>query len=289
MTGARGQLGAELVVALAPLGRVVGLDRAALDLADADAIVRVVRDLAPAWIVNAAAYTAVDRAEGERERAFAVNAHAPGILAEEAKRRGSILVHYSTDYVFDGAQRTPYDESALPNPLNVYGASKLEGERAIAASGAAAVTLRTSWVYGLRGANFLTTIRRLAAQRDELRIVDDQTGVPNWTRALAAATAALVARGRDAVAERAGLYHLSAPGATTWYAFARAIVGDAPRPAIVPIATRDYPLAAPRPAYGVLASGRIAGAFGIVMPDWRAALTACLEGPEEPRRQNPVA
>ena len=289
VTGARGQLGAELAAALAPLGYVVALDRAALDLADADAIVRVVRDVAPAWIVNAAAYTAVDRAESERERAFAVNASAPGVLAAAAKRHGAILVHYSTDYVFDGSQRTPYDETSVPNPLNVYGASKLEGERAIAASGAVALTLRTSWVYGLRGSNFLLTIRRLAAERDELRIVDDQIGVPNWSRALAEATAALLRHGRGFVAERAGLYHLSAAGETTWYGFARAIVGGADKPRVLPIVSAEFPAPAARPAYGVLATARLRQAFGLEMPDWRAALAACIASPAEPPARNPVA
>jgi len=289
VTGARGQLGAELAAALARCGRVVAVDRAALDLADPDAIVRTVRDVAPAWIVNAGAYTAVDRAEREPELAYAVNARAPGVLAEEAKRAGAILVHFSTDYVFDGAARTPYDEDAPANPLNVYGASKLAGERAVAASGTSALTLRTSWVYGLRGANFLLTIRRLAAERDELRIVADQTGVPNWCRALAEATAAIVAQGRDAVAERAGLYHLCAAGETTWYGFARAIVGDVPVPRVVPIATAHYPTPARRPAYGVLATSRLRQAFGIELPDWRSLLQRCLAEPAEPTAQKRVA
>jgi len=289
VTGARGQLGAELAAALSPLGRVVAVDRAGLDLEDADAIARVVRDVAPAWIVNAAAYTAVDRAESERERAFAVNARAPGILAEEAKRRDAILVHYSTDYVFDGTQRTPYDEASAPNPLNAYGASKLEGERAIAASGAAALTLRTSWVYGLRGSNFLLTIRRLAAERDELRVVDDQTGVPNWSRALAEATATLLRRGRGFVAERAGLYHLSAAGETTWHGFARAIVGDVDNPRVLPIVSAEFPTPATRPAYGVLATARLRDVFGIELPDWRVVLASCIASPAEPPTRNPVA
>jgi dTDP-4-dehydrorhamnose reductase len=282
VTGVRGQLGAELAVALAAHGRVIALDRAGLDLADPDAIMRVVRSLSPMWIVNAAAYTAVDRAESERDRAFAVNATAPGVLADEAKRCGAVLIHYSTDYVFDGAQRTPYDESATPNPLNAYGASKLEGERAIAGSGAAAIVLRTSWVYGLRGANFLLTIRRLADERDVLRIVDDQAGVPNWSRALAGATSALIARGRSFVSDRAGLYHLSASGQTTWYGLARAIIGDAPTPAVVPISTSEFPTPAVRPAYGVLATNRMRDVFGIAIADWRAVLQSCLASPAEP-------
>ena len=187
---------------------------------------RAVRGAKPALIVNAGAYTAVDRAETERALAHAVNGRAPGVLAEEAKRIGAVLIHYSTDYVFDGKRTTPYAEDAPTAPLNVYGASKLEGERAIAAVGAHALVFRTSWVYGLRGRNFLLTIRRLAGERDELRIVADQIGVPNWCRTLAEATARVVAAGLPALAERAGLYHLSSSGHASWYDFARAIVGD---------------------------------------------------------------
>jgi len=282
VTGARGQLGRELVAALAAHGSVVALDRTSLDLADADAIVRVVRAIAPAWIVNAGAYTAVDRAETERDRAFAVNAHAPGVLAGEAKRLGAILIHYSTDYVFDGSASVPYAEDAQPNPLNVYGVTKLEGERAIAAVGACALTFRTSWVYGLAGGNFLVTIRRLAAERDELRVVADQAGVPNWTRALARATAAVVGRGRPYVAERAGLYNLSAQGQATWWDFACAIVGNVPQPRVIPITTAEYPTPARRPAYGVLATGRLREVFGLALPQWRDALHECLTSSAEP-------
>jgi dTDP-4-dehydrorhamnose reductase len=282
VTGAAGQLGYELVAALAPFGRVVALDRGALDLADPDAIVRVVRALRPSLVVNAGAYTAVDLAESQRELAFAVNARAPEVLAGEVARQGALLVHYSTDYVFDGAARAPYGESATPAPLNVYGASKLAGERAIAASGARALTFRTSWVYGLRGRNFLLTIRRLAAERDEIRVVDDQAGVPNWCRTLATATAALVARGLPYLAERAGLYHLSSSGQTTWCGFARAIVGTALRPRIVPIASSEYPTPARRPAYGVLATDRFRHVFGFDLPPWRDALQMCVTSPAEP-------
>jgi dTDP-4-dehydrorhamnose reductase len=168
VTGAQGQIGFELARLLAPMGTVVAMDRATLDLSDADAIVATVRRLTPALIVNAGAYTAVDRAESEAELARAVNARAPGVLAEEAKRLAAVLIHFSTDYVFDGLRTSPYPEDAPPAPQNVYGASKLEGERAIAAVGAHALVLRTSWVYGLRGRNFLLTIRRLAAERDML-------------------------------------------------------------------------------------------------------------------------
>jgi dTDP-4-dehydrorhamnose reductase len=282
VTGARGQLGCELAAALAPHGRVTALDHAALDLADADALASALRRLAPDLIVNAAAYTAVDQAEREPDRAFAVNATAPGVMARHARAHGALLVHFSTDYVFDGTQRTPYDEHARPDPLNVYGASKLAGEEAIARSGATALVFRTSWVYGLRGRNFLLTMRRLAATRDTLSVVDDQEGVPNWCRALARATAAIVGRGLPDMAARAGLYHLSALGSTTWFGFARAIFGDSPQPRIEPIPTSAYPTPARRPAYAVLDTAKFTQAFGFVLPQWQASLAECLAAPAEP-------
>ena len=281
VTGAQGQLGFELARLLLPHGDVVATDRATLDLADPDAIVAAVRGVKPALIVNAGAYTAVDRAETEPALAHAVNSRAPGIFAEEAKRLGAVLIHYSTDYVFDGTQTSPYPEDAPTGPQNVYGASKLGGERAIAAAGAHALVLRTSWVYGLRGRNFLLTIRRLAAERDELAVVADQFGVPNWSRALAEATARIVGAGLPALAARCGLYHLSCTGEASWHDFARAIVGAAPRPRIIPIATADYPTLARRPAYGVLATARFEAAFGFALPDWRKALANCVGSPAE--------
>ena len=189
LIGSAGQLGFELARVLPAHGEVVALDRAALDLADADAVVAAVRSARPRLIVNAAAYTAVDRAESEPGLADAINTRAPGILAEEARRAGALLIHYSTDYVFDGAAAAPYDELAAPNPVNAYGRSKLGGERAIAAAGALSLVLRTSWVYGLRGRNFLTTMRKLAVEREEIKVVADQIGTPSWTGSLAEATA----------------------------------------------------------------------------------------------------
>jgi|SRR5215471_7144263 len=276
VTGSNGQLGFELARLLAPSGNVIAADRAKLDLVDADAIVAAVRGAKPDIILNAGAYTAVDLAEKEASLAAAVNARAPGILAEEAKRIGAVLIHYSTDYVFDGARTTPYPEEAPTAPLNVYGETKLDGERAIAAVGGYALVFRTSWVYGLRGRNFLLTIRKLAAERDELRIVSDQIGVPNWCRSLAEATASVVGLGNSALAERSGLYHLSAKGEASWFDFARAIVGNVAKPRIVPIATVDYPLPARRPAYGVLYTARFEAVFGFALPDWRDALARCL-------------
>jgi dTDP-4-dehydrorhamnose reductase len=276
VTGANGQLGAELANALTPYGRVVATGHAELDLANADAIVAKVRELRPALIVNAAAYTAVDQAEKEDALARAVNGVAPGILADLAKRAGAVLIHYSTDYVFDGRATTPYDEDAPVNPLSAYGRTKLEGERAVEASGADALVLRTSWVYGRRGRNFLTTMQRLAGERDEIRVVDDQTGAPNWARELARSTARIVARGLPWVAERRGLYHLTARGATTWYGFARAILADVPRVRIVPITTAEYPTPAKRPHWSVLDAARFERTFGFAPPDWHVSLAECL-------------
>jgi len=282
LVGSSGQLGFELARALPAHGQVVALDRVALDLADADAIVAAVRGARPRIVVNAAAYTAVDRAEAEPARADAINARAPGILAEEAKRSGALLIHYSTDYVFDGEAAGTYDELAIPNPINAYGRSKLAGERAIAAVGGASLLLRTSWVYGLRGQNFLTTMRRLATERDELRVVADQFGTPNWTRSLADATAVLVERGAADLAERAGLYHLSGGGTTSWFNFARAIFADADRPRVAPITTAEYPTAARRPRSSVLSSVKFANAFGFALPPWEEMLHACMAGPAAP-------
>jgi dTDP-4-dehydrorhamnose reductase len=282
VTGATGQVGHELAMLLARRGEVIAADRGRLDLADPDAIVAAVRGAKPDLIVNAGAYTAVDQAETEPKLAQAINGRAPGVLAEEAKRAGAVLIHYSTDYVFDGKRTAPYDEDAATGPLNVYGASKLEGERALAAIGGHSIVFRTSWIYGLRGRNFLLTIRRLAAERDELRIVADQIGVPKWGRALAEATERVVGLGLPALAARAGLYHLSSTGCASWWDFARAILNDAHVPRIVPITTAEYPLPAKRPAYGVLATDRFRTTFGFELPHWRDALARCLASRPDP-------
>ncbi|MCL6555328.1 MAG: dTDP-4-dehydrorhamnose reductase [Burkholderiales bacterium] len=286
LIGRNGQVGWELARALAPLGHITALGSRELDLADGEAIRRTVRHLGPDLIVNAAAYTAVDRAQQERERAYAINAEAPRVLAEEARHCGAALIHYSTDYVFDGAKGAPYQEIDLPRPLNVYGESKLAGERAIEAAQVPHLILRTSWVYGLRGHNFLLTILRLAREKDRLRVVEDQIGSPTWSRAVASATAAIIAQAhahggiRALLEDKGGLYHLTAGGQTSWWGFARAIVEAAPglarRPPVEPIPSAQYPLPAPRPAYSVLDNGRLTRSFGIALPDWRALLALCL-------------
>jgi len=287
VTGAAGQLGFELARALAPLGEVIATDRRQLDLADPDAIVAAMRTHAPGIVVNAAAYTAVDRAEQEPKLAHAVNAVAPRILAEEAKRADALLIHYSTDYVFDGTKASPYAEDDATGPRNVYGRTKLDGERAVTQSGATALVLRTSWVYGRRGHNFLLTMERLARERDELRVVADQHGTPNWCRALARATAGMLAEGIPHAREHEGLYHLTCTGATTWFGFACRIVSglqqplarDAKKlPHVVPINTAEYPTPAARPANSVLDGSKFARTFGVALPDWQHALSECLSG-----------
>lgn len=279
LTGINGQVGWELARALAPLGEVIAVDRHALDLADADRIRALVREAKPAVIVNPAAYTAVDKAESEPELALAINGTAPGILAEEAKRLGALLVHYSTDYVFDGAQAEPYAEDAPTAPLGVYGKSKLAGERAVQAAGCRHLIFRTCWVYGLRGHNFLRTMLRLAGERDELRVVADQHGAPTWSRQIAEATALALARH----AGQQGIYHLAAAGATTWHGFASALLAAAhargmiPRlPAVQAIMTAEYPTPARRPAHSLLAGTRLAADFGLALPTWETQLQLCL-------------
>jgi dTDP-4-dehydrorhamnose reductase len=267
LTGATGQVGWELRRTLAPLGEVKFFDRFGLDLADTPPLVATVRALQPAVIVNAAAYTAVDKAESERDLAFAINATAPRVLAEEAKRIGALLVHYSTDYVFDGEKASPYVEDDPTHPLSVYGASKLAGEQAIARSGCRHLTLRTSWVYGPRGRNFYLTMLRLAKERPELKVVDDQVGAPTSSLEIARATAALLAKGAQ------GLYHMSAAGETTWCGFARAILKRAGLATpVAAIRTEDYPTPAKRPRNSRLDCSKLRRETGVALAGWEAAL-----------------
>jgi dTDP-4-dehydrorhamnose reductase len=282
LTGKNGQVGFELARVLAPLGTLHSHDRATLDLANPDALRAACRGLKPDLIVNAAAYTAVDKAESEPDLARAINARAPGVLAEEAKRLGAVLVHFSTDYVFDGTKRTPYVESDRTNPSNEYGRSKLAGEQAIGAAGCKHLIFRTSWVYGPRGKNFLLTMLALAKTRDELRIVDDQRGAPTTSRFLAEATVAAL-RAIPAQGVSSGIYHMTASGETTWCRFAGAIFRQAARrpdfrsPRVIPIASSEYPRPARRPAYSVLATGRLRAAFGVESPTWETLLGECLD------------
>jgi dTDP-4-dehydrorhamnose reductase len=275
LTGRDGQVGWELERLLEADGQVIATGRAMLDLADFDAIRRVVRDAKPGVIVNAAAYTAVDRAESEPGLAMRVNGAAPGVLAEEAKRLGALLVHYSTDYVFDGRAGRPYTEDDEPNPINAYGRSKLAGERAVAAAAGRFLILRTSWVYGMRGRNFLRAILQRARGGAALRVVDDQTGAPTWSRDVAQATARILAHASGPT----GIFNLSAGGATTWCGFARAILALAGIQTVVQsITTTEYPTAAERPRYSVLDGAKLAQDLGIALPDWRDGLGRCMAG-----------
>ncbi len=289
LTGKDGQVGWELQRSLSCLGELGAFARTELDLSKPEEIRRRIEQVRPDVIVNAAAYTAVDKAESEPQAALAVNGVAPGILAEEARRRGVLLVHYSTDYVFDGSGSRPYTEDDTPSPINTYGQSKLAGERAIRASGAQHLILRTSWVYGLRGRNFLLTMRRLCREREVLRVVDDQVGAPTWSRSIADATAQLLAlillsgSERLSAAAVSGTYHLTAAGKTSWCGFTRAIVAaefagsTKTPPQVAPISTADYPLPAQRPRNSVLSCDRLRATFGIALPNWDAALAYCMQ------------
>ena len=292
IAGRAGQIATELAARLPARGHeVLALEPPDLDIADAASISRAFAEFRPEALVNAAAYTAVDRAEDDRETAFAVNATGPGLLGEAAARAGIPVVHYSTDYVFDGTKGAPYTEEDAPNPLGVYGASKLEGERRLHAACPRAVTLRTAWVCSPHGTNFVKTMLRLAAEREELRVVADQHGAPTFADDLAEAAIALLPR--LAVARPGdpcfGVFHLTGAPHTTWHGFTQAILaGAAARgrrvPRLLPITTAEYPTKARRPADGRLDCSRAARVLGLAPADWRLSLERCLDaliGPKE--------
>lgn len=286
LTGKTGQVGWELQRTLAPLGQVIALDLDELDLSNPDAIRHTVQTIKPDLIVNPAAHTAVDKAESEPELAMAINGVAPGILAEEARKLGALLVHYSTEYIFDGHKQEAYVEDDTPNPLSVYGKSKLAGEQAIRAAGCHHLILRTSWVYGARGKNFMLTMLRLARERSELRVVDDQIGAPTWSRSLAEVTALILSQlyapgsaNKDAIAQACGTYHLTSSGSVSWHGFAAEIMRAAavePIPRLLAIPSHEYPAPAARPMNSVLSNEKLARAFDLVLGDWRDNLQLCL-------------
>lgn len=286
VTGVKGQVGYEMVRSLQGLGHVVALDRQRLDVGDLAQIRSVVRELKPALIVNPAAYTAVDLAEKEADTAMRVNGEAPGVLAEEARRLGAPLIHFSTDYVFDGAKNQAYVEEDLTAPVNEYGRSKLAGERAIAASGCAYLIFRTSWVYSLRGHNFVNKMFNLAKKGAPLKIVSDQVGAPSWSVMLATMTAHIVAQGLSTGGfeaswwnARSGIYHMTGSGFTTWARFAQEIFAALPedkRVAIEPILAAEYPTIARRPANSRLCNDKLARTFGLRAPAWEMSLRLCL-------------
>lgn len=299
LTGKTGQVGRELAGLLDRVGEVTAVGRQQLDFTKPDEIRKVVRCVRPDLIVNAAAYTAVDRAESEEAVARAINTVAPGVLAEEAKRLGALLVHYSTDYVFDGTKGRPYEENDSTNPLNAYARTKLEGETAILQADPAYLIFRTAWVYAREGRNFLLTILRLATEKEEIGIVQDQIGAPTSSQEIAAATMKVLEQIRGPAAnvqqwpEIRGIYHMTAGGETNWYEFAKSILelaASQSRPEawfaaatrgrplmtrrIVPIATKEYPTPARRPLYSVLSNRRLNRQFGVKLPGWEAQLRA---------------
>ncbi|MCQ2030425.1 dTDP-4-dehydrorhamnose reductase [Stutzerimonas zhaodongensis] len=281
ITGSTGQLSRELQLALAGEGKVLALGHKVLDLAEPGQIRQQVRLLRPDLIINAAAYTAVDVAQGERDRAFAVNAIGPGVLAEEAALLGVPLIHYSTDYVFNGRKAEPYGEDDQPAPLSVYGESKLAGEQAIQAVGGEHLVLRTSWVYSTHGHNFLLTMQRLLQERDSLSVVEDEIGAPTWAGTLAMVTADMVRKWRSGNGGPSGLYHLTASGETSWYGFASAIAEHLQRQGLLrakiePIRSADYPTAAQRPLNSRLSCARLQRDWQVELPAWEAALKQCL-------------
>jgi len=298
VTGANGQVGWHLQRTLAPMGEVMAIDIQEVDLTDLNAVSRTVRDFAPDIVVNAAAYTAVDKAESEPELARAINVAAPGKIAEECVRTGALLVHYSTDYVYDGSKPSPYEEGDATGPLSAYGRTKLEGDQAIMASGCAHIILRTTWVYDIRGKNFLRTVLRLAREKEELRMVGDQYGAPTWARSLAESTTIILARLLERKSStkswQSGLFHLTASGTTSWAGFAQAILedyedlldwpaetgefgGELKAKRVVAITTEQYQTPARRPRNSVLSNAKIQAAFGIALPDWRAQLRLAMQ------------
>ncbi len=278
ITGKNGQVGMELSRLYYPLGDVVVTGREECDLSSEQSIRDTVRQVKPAVIINAGAYTAVDQAEKDRDLCFAINAAAPRVLAEEAARLDALLIHYSTDYVFDGEKSEPYLESDPIHPVNVYGASKAAGEAAIAEVAGQYLVLRTSWVYAAQGKNFLRTMLRLGAERSELRVVDDQFGAPTSAAAIATATARL-AEQYAGIPKAAGIYHMTAAGSTSWCGFARAIFAAGvlrTQPRVQPIPSSDYPTPAKRPANSVLANDKFAHTFGFRLPSWQQQLDQVL-------------
>jgi len=305
LTGKNGQLGWELQRHLPWLGDVIALDHNQLDLADPGAIRRTLQELRPHLIVNAAAYTDVNKAETDYVAAQAANGDALAVMAEEAKRISAALVHYSTDYVFDGTKSSPYEEADEPNPINAYGKTKLAGERAIHSAGVPHLILRTSWVYATRRKNFLLTFLRLASQKEELPVVEDQIGSPTWSRMVGVGTRRILAAihsqefGFSRLHEFSGIYHLTAAGETSWCDFARAILEECsdssqlgpwflavtggqplPRRSIVPVSSSNYPTPARRPAYSVLSNNKLRQVFGMELPHWRSQLRSALREAE---------
>ena len=286
--GKYGQLGWELQRTLAPLGEVIAMDYPEIDLAQPAGLEQTIRDIRPRVIVNSTAYTAVDRAESEPEPALAINGIAPGIMAQAAVEINAALIHYSTDYVFNGSKGSPYLETDLPDPLNVYGQSKLQGEQAIAQVGGNCLIFRTSWVYSMRRDSFVTKVLQWARQNPSLRIVADQVSNPTWARMLAEITAQVLAAGGEEVTDwlhdRRGLYHLAGDGYASRYQWAQAILHYNPEPReqvvqeLLPASTAEFPAPAQRPLFSALDCRKFTQTFGLRLPDWEDALRLAMDG-----------
>jgi dTDP-4-dehydrorhamnose reductase len=287
--GGSGQIGGEVVRTFSSWADVAAPARADADLASAASIREILRSLKPAVVVNAAAYTDVDGAESQAEECARINAAAPVLMAEECRALGAVFVHFSTDYVFDGEKRTPYVETDATNPLGAYARSKRDGEDGVASVGGAFLIFRTAWIYGPRGRNFPSTILRLARERDELAVVDDQRGAPTSAAAVASGVSRVLrslaneSDARGALEDAAGIYHLTAAGETTWFDFARRVLADDPRVAeqmcrtVRPVSSRAYSRPAARPAYSVLDNTKIAARFGVQLPSWEAQWRATVD------------
>ncbi|MBK8418327.1 dTDP-4-dehydrorhamnose reductase [Candidatus Villigracilis saccharophilus] len=279
-----GQLGWELCRTLAPLGEIIAVDYPKIDLERPETVCELIREIKPALVVNAAAYTAVDLAETERERAAKINAIAPGLLAEECNRLGAMFFHYSTDYVFDGTKGSPYIESDTPNPLSVYGRSKLEGEQLVRKAGGAHLIFRTSWVYSMRGqGGFISKVMQWSRRQETLRMVTDQIGNPTWARMLAEVAAQIAVRGQKYVAERSGLYHLAGSGFASRLEWAKMILELDPNKQeqitkeILPALTADFPTPAERPLFSALDCSKFESTFDLKLPGWQSALKLAMQ------------
>lgn len=281
LTGKNGQVGYELVRGLQALAEVVATDRDSFDLASTAEIEQKIKAINPDLIINAAAYTAVDKAEQDYQQAHLINSVAPGQIAKTCRKLDIPIIHFSTDYVFDGSREVPWKETDTPSPINTYGETKLGGELAVQASGAAYMIFRTSWVYGARGQNFYRTMCRLAEEKTSLNIVDDQIGAPTWSRHIADVVCQIVTMAKsgkqDFWQENSGLYHLTASGQTSWCGFANAIFEELSQkqlttPAVTAITSKDYPLPAKRPAYSCLDNSLLNERFLIELPHWRDSL-----------------
>ncbi len=293
LIGCRGQVGFELEQILATRSDLGSFDLHNLDLRQFNQVKNTIREIEPNIIINAAAYTQVDKAEEEPDAARKINAEVPALLADEAKRSGAALIHYSTDYVYSGEKTSPYVEEDTTGPLGVYGATKLEGDLAIQNSQAPHLIFRTSWVYGIRGKNFLLTMMRLARERPELKVINDQHGAPTWCRTIAQTTVTALEKilGKsldgniEKIKDASGVYHLTSGGQTTWFGFTQAIVDKLELenpPTLHPIPTSEYPTLAVRPKYSVLDNSKLSRTFGIGPTDWKQALVSCMSEKQDP-------